>query len=232
MGGDFLLTPKLLSYGERPAAGRLSGASRTAPAWPQLMLRSRPSVCGVQMAVLPGPTGASAPWAGLWPRERRSQVWLFLQRVLCTVPGLGGGGWPDWRGWPRPLRTLRDQKCHPGLCLCQGLLLAGETGSLLCLGGLDWEALLTAAWAGLRRLTRPLPHRLEQPYFSANAQFFQALSQCPALQRLCLVSRSGTLQPEAVLAFMARCLHVVVCHMFTGESLATCKSLQQTLLRR
>lgn len=73
--------------------------------------------------------------------------------------------------------------------------------------------------------------RLEQPYFSANAQFFQALSQCSALQRLCLVSRSGTLQPEAVLAFMARCLRVVVCHLFTGESLSTCRSLQQALLR-
>ena len=85
-----------------------------------------------------------------------------------------------------------------------------------------------AAWAH----TALSPRRLEQPYFSANAQFFQALSQCSALQRLCLVSRSGTLQPEAVLAFMARCLHVVVCHMFTGESLATCKSLQQSLLRR
>lgn len=84
----------------------------------------------------------------------------------------------------------------------------------------------------LDSLTLSSPHRLEQPYFSANTQFFQALSQCSALQRLCLVSRSGTLQPEAVLAFMARCLHVVVCHMFTGESLATCKSLQQTLLRR
>lgn len=81
-------------------------------------------------------------------------------------------------------------------------------------------------------LTRPSAHRLEQPYFNANAQFFQALSQCASLQRLCLVSRSGTLQPDAVLAFMARCLHVVMCHMFTGESLATCKSLQQSLLRR
>lgn len=85
-----------------------------------------------------------------------------------------------------------------------------------------------------RRLTLCVlsPRRLEQPYFSANAQFFQALSQCSALQRLCLVSRSGTLQPEAVLAFMARCLHVVVCHLFTGESLSTCRSLQQALLRR
>lgn len=100
----------------------------------------------------------------------------------------------------------------------------------------DWAAAWPArscAWSPPRRDSRAsLPRRLEQPYFSANAQFFQALSQCSALQRLCLVSRSGTLQPEAVLAFMARCLRVVVCHMFTGESLATCKSLQQSLLRR
>ncbi|KAB0400828.1 hypothetical protein E2I00_013609 [Balaenoptera physalus] len=93
---------------------------------------------------------------------------------------------------------------------------------------------LPPACVHLRELTPSVlsPCRLEQPYFSANAQFFQALSQCSALQRLCLVSRSGTLQPEAVLAFMARCLHVVVCHLFTGESLSTCRSLQQSLLRR
>lgn len=80
--------------------------------------------------------------------------------------------------------------------------------------------------------SQPSLCRLEQPYFNANAQFFQALGQCSSLQRLCLVSRSGTLQPDAVLAFMARCLQVVMCHMFTGESLTTCKSLQQSLLRR
>lgn len=128
-----------------------------APAWPQLMPRSRPSACNVQMAVLPGPPGASAPWAGPWPRERWPQVWLFLQRALCTVPGLGGGGWLDFLGWPQPLRTSRDRQCHPGLCLCQGLLLAGETGSLLSLGGLDWEALLTAACAGLPPTHTPSP---------------------------------------------------------------------------
>lgn len=89
-----------------------------------------------------------------------------------------------------------------------------------------------AAGAPWQDLTGPLSRRLEQPHFSGNTQFFQALSQCPSLQRFCLVSRSGTLQSDAVLAFMARCRHVVVCHLFTGESLATCKSLQQSLLRR
>ncbi|XP_042294177.1 F-box/LRR-repeat protein 18 isoform X1 [Sceloporus undulatus] len=73
--------------------------------------------------------------------------------------------------------------------------------------------------------------RLEQPYFSANAQFFQALSHCSSLQRLCIISRSGTLQSDAVMSFMATCLEVIMCHMFTGESLTVCKNLQQSLIR-
>ncbi|XP_070811025.1 F-box/LRR-repeat protein 18 [Pituophis catenifer annectens] len=73
--------------------------------------------------------------------------------------------------------------------------------------------------------------RLEQPYFHANAQFFHALSCCSSLQRLCIISRSGTLQSDAVMSFMAACREVIMCHMFMGESLTLCKSLQQTLIR-
>ncbi|XP_026560127.1 F-box/LRR-repeat protein 18 [Pseudonaja textilis] len=73
--------------------------------------------------------------------------------------------------------------------------------------------------------------RLEQPYFHANAQFFHALSFCSSLQRLCVISRSGTLQPDAVTSFMAACRKVIMCHIFVGESLTLCKSLQQTLIR-
>uniref|UniRef100_A0A8C0DQU0 F-box and leucine rich repeat protein 18 n=1 Tax=Balaenoptera musculus TaxID=9771 RepID=A0A8C0DQU0_BALMU len=110
---------------------------------------------------------------------------------------------------------------------CQQL----QSLSLAHLGTMGKVAYMPALSDMLKHCRRLKDLRLEQPYFSANAQFFQALSQCSALQRLCLVSRSGTLQPEAVLAFMARCLHVVVCHLFTGESLSTCRSLQQSLLR-
>nr|XP_058893326.1 F-box/LRR-repeat protein 18 isoform X3 [Kogia breviceps] len=111
---------------------------------------------------------------------------------------------------------------------CQQL----QSLSLAHLGTMGKVAYTSALSDMLKHCQRLKDLRLEQPYFNANAQFFQALSQCSALQRLCLVSRSGTLQPEAVLAFMARCLHVVVCHLFTGESLSTCRSLQQSLLRR
>lgn len=110
---------------------------------------------------------------------------------------------------------------------CQQL----QSLSLANLGLLGKVVYMPALSDMLKHCKRLRDLRLEQPYFSANAQFFQALSQCPSLQRLCLVSRSGTLQPDAVLAFMARSLHMVVCHLFTGESLATCKSLQQSLLR-
>ncbi|EPY87391.1 f-box/LRR-repeat protein 18 [Camelus ferus] len=110
---------------------------------------------------------------------------------------------------------------------CQQL----QSLSLANLGMMGKVVYMSALSDMLKHCRRLKDLRLEQPYFSANAQFFQALSQCSALQRLCLVSRSGTLQPEAVLAFMARCLHVVVCHLFTGESLSTCRSLQQSLLR-
>ncbi|XP_018091742.1 F-box/LRR-repeat protein 18 isoform X1 [Xenopus laevis] len=71
--------------------------------------------------------------------------------------------------------------------------------------------------------------RLEQPYFSANGQFFQALSHCSSLQRLCIVSHNGNFQPDAVMSFISACPSLVVCHMFTGETLKACRNLQQSI---
>nr|XP_006637185.2 PREDICTED: F-box/LRR-repeat protein 18 isoform X1 [Lepisosteus oculatus] len=73
--------------------------------------------------------------------------------------------------------------------------------------------------------------RLEQPYISANAQFFQALGHCHSLRRLCIISRNGTFQPDGVLHFMSSCRDVIMCHMFMGETLVACKNLQQALLQ-
>eukprot|EP00073_Rattus_norvegicus_P024073 XP_006238395.1 PREDICTED: F-box/LRR-repeat protein 18-like isoform X1 [Rattus norvegicus] len=125
----------------------------------------------------------------------------------------------------------------PGMLTGSGLVSIGlqcqqlQSLSLANLGMMGKVVYMPALADMLKHCKRLKDLRLEQPYFNANAQFFQALGQCSSLQRLCLVSRSGTLQPDAVLAFMARCLQVVMCHMFTGESLTTCKSLQQSLLR-
>ncbi|XP_038202366.1 F-box/LRR-repeat protein 18 isoform X1 [Arvicola amphibius] len=125
----------------------------------------------------------------------------------------------------------------PGMLTGSGLVSIGlqcqqlQSLSLANLGMMGKVVYMPALADMLKHCKRLKDLRLEQPYFNANAQFFQALGQCLSLERLCLVSRSGTVQPDAVLAFMARCLRVVVCHMFTGESLTTCKSLQQSLLR-
>lgn len=74
--------------------------------------------------------------------------------------------------------------------------------------------------------------RLEQPYLNANASFFEALSCCSHLQRLCLISRSGTFDPSATETFMERCCHVIMCHMFMGGTLVACRTLQKALLDR
>lgn len=74
--------------------------------------------------------------------------------------------------------------------------------------------------------------RLEQPYLNANASFFEALSCCSRLQRVCLISRCGTFDPSATETFMERCCHVVMCHMFMGGTLVMCRTLQKALLDR
>lgn len=67
---------------------------------------------------------------------------------------------------------------------------------------------------------------------NANKLFFEALSCCSRLQRLCLISRSGTFDPTATEAFMERCCHVVMCHMFMSGTLVACRKLEKTLIDR
>ncbi|XP_071617577.1 F-box/LRR-repeat protein 18 isoform X2 [Heliangelus exortis] len=111
---------------------------------------------------------------------------------------------------------------------CQHL----RTLSLANLGMLGKVVYMSALMDMLKHCKCLRDLRLEQPYFCAGAQFFQALSHCSSLQRLCIVSRSGTLQSDAVMSFMANCLEVIMCHMFMGESLTVCKTLQQSIVRR
>ncbi|XP_062392881.1 F-box/LRR-repeat protein 18 [Sardina pilchardus] len=72
--------------------------------------------------------------------------------------------------------------------------------------------------------------RLEQPYFNANSAFFEALGECGALQRLCIVSRNGTFCPVAVTTFMQRSTEVIMCHLFMGGTLVACRTLQKSLM--
>uniref|UniRef100_A0A672LMR4 F-box domain-containing protein n=1 Tax=Sinocyclocheilus grahami TaxID=75366 RepID=A0A672LMR4_SINGR len=102
--------------------------------------------------------------------------------------------------------------------------------SLANLGSLKTMNYTQALLEALSYCTQLMDIRLEQPYFNANAAFFEALSQCHQLRRLCLVSRHGTFQPAAVASFMQSCADVIMCHMFMGGTLVACKTLQKTLL--
>ncbi|TRY64424.1 hypothetical protein DNTS_017118 [Danionella cerebrum] len=102
--------------------------------------------------------------------------------------------------------------------------------SLANLGSLKTMNYTQALVEALSYCTQLRDLRLEQPYFNGNAVFFEALSQCLQLQRLCLVSRHGTFQPTAVATFMQSCADVIMCHMFMGGTLVACKTLQKTLL--
>ncbi|XP_026060402.1 F-box/LRR-repeat protein 18-like [Carassius auratus] len=102
--------------------------------------------------------------------------------------------------------------------------------SLANLGSLKTMNYTQALLEALPYCTQLRDFRLEQPYCNTNVAFFEALSQCHQLQRLCLVSRHGTFQPAAVAAFMQSCTEVIMCHMFMGGTLVACKTLQKNLL--
>ncbi|KAB5523219.1 hypothetical protein PHYPO_G00149990 [Pangasianodon hypophthalmus] len=102
--------------------------------------------------------------------------------------------------------------------------------SLANLGSLKTVNYTPALQEALKHCTQLREFRLEQPYFSANASFFDALAHCRLLQRLCLVSRHGTFQHAAAVSFMQHCDDVIMFHMFTGGTLVACKTLQKTLL--
>ncbi|XP_030634882.1 F-box/LRR-repeat protein 18 [Chanos chanos] len=102
--------------------------------------------------------------------------------------------------------------------------------SLANLGSLKTMNYTQALLEALTHCTQLREFRLEQPYLSANVAFFEALSRCRALNRLCIVSRHGTFQPNAVTTFMECCNDVIMCHMFMCGTLVSCKTLQKSLL--
>ncbi|XP_034455533.1 F-box/LRR-repeat protein 18 [Hippoglossus hippoglossus] len=104
--------------------------------------------------------------------------------------------------------------------------------SLANMGSLKTMNYTPALLDTLKQCTQLQELRLEQPHLNANASFFEALSSCSRLRRLCLISRSGTFDPSATETFMEGCCHVVMCHMFMGGTLVACRTLQKALLER
>ncbi|KAM9770328.1 F-box/LRR-repeat protein 18 [Menidia menidia] len=104
--------------------------------------------------------------------------------------------------------------------------------SLANLGSLKTMNYTAALLDTLKQCTQLQELRLEQPYLNANASFFEALSGCSRLQRICLISRCGTFDSSAAEAFVEQCRQVIMCHMFMGGTLVACRTLQKTLLER
>ncbi|KAM6940027.1 F-box/LRR-repeat protein 18 [Xenentodon cancila] len=104
--------------------------------------------------------------------------------------------------------------------------------SLANLGSLKTMSYTAALLDALKQCSQLQELRLEQPYLNANSSFFEALSCCSRLQRVCLISRSGTFDPSATETFVEKCRHVIMCHMFMGGTLVACRGLQKALLER
>ncbi|KAM8842069.1 F-box/LRR-repeat protein 18 isoform 1-T1 [Synchiropus picturatus] len=126
----------------------------------------------------------------------------------------------------------------PGVLRGTGLVqLARSCGDLRALslaniGSLKVMNYGAALLDALRQCRQLRELRLEQPHLQADAAFFQALSCCSRLQRLCIVSRGGTFDPAALEGFVERCRLVVTCHVFMSGTLVACRSLQKRLRDR
>uniref|UniRef100_A0AAZ3SIC8 F-box domain-containing protein n=1 Tax=Oncorhynchus tshawytscha TaxID=74940 RepID=A0AAZ3SIC8_ONCTS len=158
------------------------------------------------------------------------------QRTCVNARGGGGRarcGSPGFRGLRR--LTLAGL---PGVLKGTGLVQVAEhcrdlqALSLANLGSLKTWNYSAALLDTLRNCTQLTQLRLEQPYLVCNGAFWEALSCCSRLRRLCLISRNGTFHPAAVVTFMECCRDVMVCHMFLGGTLVACRTLQKTLLDR
>lgn len=141
------------------------------------------------------------------------------------------------------LGGLKNLRCLilaglPGILKGTGLVqLVKQCGNLKVLslaniGVVKTMNYMPALLETLRYCTQLQELRLEQPYLNANSVFFEALSCCSLLRRLCLISRSGTFDPSATHSFMENCPLVVMCHLFMGGTLVACRTLQKTLIDR
>ncbi|KAK6301339.1 hypothetical protein J4Q44_G00294370 [Coregonus suidteri] len=158
------------------------------------------------------------------------------QRACVCARGVGDSHVAALRGF-RGLRRLTLAGL-PGILKGTGLVQVSEhcrdlqALSLANLGSLKTWNYSAALLETLRNCTQLTELRLEQPYLVCSGAFWEALSCCSRLRRLCLVSRNGTFHPAAVVTFMERCRDVMVCHMFLGGTLVACRTLQKTLLDR
>ncbi|XP_045074332.1 F-box/LRR-repeat protein 18 [Coregonus clupeaformis] len=149
------------------------------------------------------------------------------QRVCVCAGGVGDAHVAALRGF-RGLRRLTLAGL-PGILKGNGLVQVSEhcrdlqALSLANLGSLKTWNYSAALLETLRNCTQLTELRLEQPYLVCSGAFWEALSCCSRLCRLCRLS-NGTFHPAAVVTFMERCRDVMVCHMFLGGTLVACRT--------
>uniref|UniRef100_A0A672MAS1 F-box and leucine-rich repeat protein 18 n=1 Tax=Sinocyclocheilus grahami TaxID=75366 RepID=A0A672MAS1_SINGR len=241
------------------ALGRLTAlCSLALPVYSNTDNSSRSLLLGLKKSSRIGvPTYRTAAEVTVGQGEERQDRGLCIQPLLQGCPHLVeleliGAGFSSAMPWNEPAIRKDPAACSWSYNVRGGelLTLAYLSGVLkgtglielvqgckdLCLlslanlGSLKTTNYTQALLEALSYCTQLRDLRLEQPYFNANAGFFEALSQCHQLQRLCLVSRHWTFQPAAVVSFMQSCADAIMCHMFMGGTLVACKTLQKTLL--
>ncbi|KAK3108955.1 hypothetical protein FSP39_019717 [Pinctada imbricata] len=74
--------------------------------------------------------------------------------------------------------------------------------------------------------------RLEHAYLSIDSIFCKAAQRCTSLQRLCVVSKNGSIDSGAVIDFVSKLPSLVVLQLFTDATQYLCKKLQKSLKER
>ncbi|XP_078321469.1 F-box/LRR-repeat protein 18-like [Crassostrea virginica] len=84
----------------------------------------------------------------------------------------------------------------------------------------------------LQYFTSLIDLRLEHAYLSIDQLFLRSAKKCKSLQRFCVVSKNGSVDPAAVTSLMAELPHLVVLQLFTDSTQTMCKKLMKALKDR
>eukprot|EP00105_Crassostrea_gigas_P046076 XP_019930224.1 PREDICTED: F-box/LRR-repeat protein 18-like [Crassostrea gigas] len=74
--------------------------------------------------------------------------------------------------------------------------------------------------------------RLEHAYLSIDQLFCRSARKCRSLQRFCVVSKNGSLDPDAVTGLMSELPRLMVLQLFTDSTQTMCKKLMKALKDR
>ncbi|KAJ8314185.1 hypothetical protein KUTeg_008746 [Tegillarca granosa] len=98
---------------------------------------------------------------------------------------------------------------------------------------------LTGYCVYLNQLSQAFKHfnmlqdfRIEHGHLAVGNLFCRGVSSCSSLQRLCVVSENGSIEPAALHDLMESLSSLVVLQLFTGATKVLCKKVQKNLKER